>query len=262
MGATEAAASGLDVIPLSAVPEEAEAEAEDVIPLPEATGPFLLNAATREPDLRLGEELADWPRYLTLGIQTEIADLSDPTIKYPSVEAAIAAAKYQKATDKAELGASLFRVEGAIHQKFEKEREKLRSTGAPAEALALLKAMPKSQIPPPELRNLIEALEKSVDDEVGLVRVSSGVNKMKSYKATWNKDAWETQRDGIYKAYMAQRFATDARFRAMVEAIKAKGGEILFVNGVEPSYLGVGVRIDGSIAGGENMIGKWMMALA
>jgi len=122
--------------------------------------------------------------------------------------------------------------------------------------------MTTSQIPPPELRNLIEALNKSVDDEVALVRVSSGVNKMKSYKATWNKDAWEIQRDEIYKAYMAQRFATDARFRAMVEAIKAKGGEILFVNGVEPSYLGVGVRIDGSIAGGDNMIGKWMMGLA
>jgi hypothetical protein len=119
VGATEAAASGLDVIPLSAVPEGTEDESEDVIPLP---GPFLLNAATREPDMRLGAELADWPRYLTLGIQAEIADLSDPTVKYPSVEAAIAAAKYQKATDKAELGASLFRVEGAIHQKFEKEQ--------------------------------------------------------------------------------------------------------------------------------------------
>jgi hypothetical protein len=31
---------------------------------------------------------------------------------------------------------------------------------------------------------------------------------------------------------------------------------------VDPSYLGVGVRVDGSIAGGENMIGKWMQALA
>jgi len=243
VGATEAG-QGMDVIPLSAVPEgEGEGEGEDVIPLSvENVAPFLINAANREPDMRLGADLSDWPRYLTLGIQTEIADLSDPTVKYPSVEAAIAAAKYQKATDKAELGASLFRVEGAIHQKFEKEREKLRSA-------------------PPELRSLAN-IDKSVDDEVSLVRVSSGVNKMKSYKAAWNKDAWETQRDGIYKAYMAQRFATDARFRAMVEAIKAAGGEILFVNGVEPSYLGVGVRIDGSIAGGDNMIGKWMMSLA
>ena len=85
---------------------------------------------------------------------------------------------------------------------------------------------------------------------------------MKGYKATWNQDAWDTQKDGVYQAYLAQRFAADGRFRAMVEAIKTKGGEIMFVNGVDPSYLGVGVRIDGSIAGGDNMIGKWISALA
>lgn len=231
--ATESSVAPEDVIQLA--PEtvnEAEVEVE-------SKDPFLLNAATKEPDQRLGADLADWPRYMTLGTQVEIADLSDPTIKYPSIEAAIAAAKYQKATDKPELGASLFRVEGAIHQKFEKEREKLVATGAPADALA-----------------------KSVDDEVAMVRIASGKAKMKAYKATWNQDAWDTQRDGVYQAYLAQRFATDGRFKAMVEAVKSKGGELMFVNGVDPSYLGVGVRIDGSIAGGDNMIGKWIAGLA
>jgi hypothetical protein len=223
-----------DVIQLEA---GAEAEAADA-------KPFLINAATKEPDLRLGAELSDWPRYMSLGIQVEIADLSDPSIKYPSIEAAIAAAKYQKATDKPELGAALFRVEGAIHQKFETERGKLTATGAPAEALA-----------------------KSVDDEVAMMRIATGKAKLKAYKATWNQDAWDAQRDGVYQAYLAQRFATDARFRTMIEAIKMQiaaepQNVIMFVNGVDPSYLGVGVRVDGSIAGGENMIGKWMQALA
>jgi len=217
---------------------EGEGAAVDVIELEAEIKPFLINAANKEPDQRLGAELADWPRYMTLGTQVEIVDLSDPSLKYPSIEAAIAAAKYQKATDKPELGASLFRVEGAIHQKFVKEREKLTATGAPAEALA-----------------------KSVDDELAMVRIASGKAKMKAYKATWNEAAWNDQRSPIYQAYLAQRFATDARFRAMVEAAKGKG-ELMFVNGVDPSYLGVGVRIDGSIAGGENMIGKWMMELA
>ena len=217
--------------------------AEDVIQLvadaeAEPTAPFLINAATKEPDLRLGAEFGDWPRYMSLGIQVEITDLSDPSIKYPSIEAAIAAAKYQKATDKPELGAALFRVEGAIHQKFETERAKLAATGAPAEAIA-----------------------KSVDDEVAMMRIATGKAKLKAYKATWNQDAWDAQRDGVYQAYLAQRFATDARFRTMIEAIKMQGGEIMFVNGVDPSYLGVGVRVDGSIAGGENMIGKWMQSL-
>ena len=239
LSATEA----LDVIQLAEEPEVAEDSAKEPEVAEElakeTAGPFLINTANKEQDMRLGPELADWPRYMSLGTQVEIADLSDPTIKYPSLEAAIAAAKYQKATDKPELGASLFRVEGAIHQKFEKEREKLVATGAPAEALA-----------------------KSVDDEVALVRIASGKAKMKGYKATWNQDAWDTQRDGVYQAYLAQRFAADGRFRAMVEAIKSKGGEIMFVNGVDPSYLGVGVRIDGSISGGDNMIGKWISILA
>jgi len=212
----------------------------DVIEMePAVAEPLLINAANKKPDQRLGAELADWPRYMTLGIQMEIADLTDPTIKYPSVEAAIAAAKYQKATDKPELGASLFRVEGAIHQKFAKEREKLTATGAPEEALT-----------------------KSVDDEVAMVRIASGKAKMKAYKATWNEEVWADQRAEIYQAYLAQRFATDARFRVMIETAKKSGAELMFVNGVDPSYLGVGVRIDGSIAGGENMIGKWMQKLA
>jgi hypothetical protein len=218
-------------------PAEAEADVIDLgpAPAPAPLPPLLIN--NKEPDQSLGTELADWPRYMTLGTQVEIADLSDPSVKYPSLEAAIAAAKYQKATDKPELDASLFRVEGAIHQKFANEREKLMTTGAPPEAMA-----------------------KSVDDEVAMVRIASGKAKMKAYKATWNEEAWVAERAAIYQAYLAQRFATDARFKMMIEA--SRGRELMFVNGVDPSYLGVGVRIDGSISGGENMIGKWMQQLA
>jgi hypothetical protein len=245
--------------PLSQIPEEAgtesKEEAIDVIDLeekaeepetPEKPGPaeskeYFINATKRESDPRLGPELADWQRYMSLGTLVEIADLSDPSIKYPSIEAAIASAKYQKATDKPDLGPQLFRVDGAIHQKFEKEREKFREVDAP-----------------------LSAIQDSVDAEVSMIRVASGKAKMKAYKAAWNQEAWESEavRDTVYRAYLAQRFAVDARFRSMIEAIKAKGGQILFVNGVDPSYLGVGVRVDGSVSGGDNKVGKWMMELA
>jgi hypothetical protein len=231
---------------LSAVPEGTEGEETvDVIDLeegpetPEESKEYFVNPAKKEPDPRLGADLSDFSRYLSLGTLAEITDLNDPTVKYPSIEAAIASAKYQKATDKAELGAQLFRVDGAIHQKFEKEREKLRAAGSPQ-----------------------SAIEDSVDAEVSLIRVASGKAKMKAYKAAWNQEAWDLERDAVYRAYLSQRFATDARFRAMIEAIKAKGGDILFVNGVDPSYLGVGVRIDGSVSGGDNNVGKWMLGLA
>jgi hypothetical protein len=226
---------------LSAIPEGTEA-VSDVIELEalEENKQYLVNSATRAPDLRLGPELSDWPRYMSLGTQVPIEDLADPSVQYPSIEAAIASAKYQVATDKPDVGPQLFSLKGTIHQTFEKERADLVAAGAPPEALA-----------------------KSVDDEMATVRIRSGKAKMKGFKATWDQAAWEAPegRDTIYPAYLEKRYAVDARFRAMIQAMRAKGGEILFVNGVDPSYLGVGVRIDGSISGGDNHVGKWMMEL-
>jgi hypothetical protein len=208
----------------------------DVIDLQEtAKGPFVINPEAKEPDLRLGAELADWPRYLLPGTPREIVDRMDLAIKYPSVEAAIAAAKYQVATDKPELGAQLFRVEGAIHQKFQAEREKTMDT---------------------------EKLQQIMDNETAAVRVASGLNKMKAYKATWTKEAWDKQKEDVYRFYLDQRYRVDERFREMIRAIKGVGGEILFANGREPSELGVGVLIDGTVVGGENKVGRWMMELA
>jgi predicted NAD-dependent protein-ADP-ribosyltransferase YbiA (DUF1768 family) len=174
---------------------------------------------------------------MSLGTLVEISDLTTPAIKYPSIEAAIASAKYQRATDKPDLGPQLFRVEGAIHQKREAERTKYRADGNQA------------------------ALAKSMDDQVSDVRVQSGVNKMKAYKATWNKEAWDAQKLDVYRDYLQQRYDTDARFRQMIDTIRVAGGEILFANGTEVNELGVGVRVDGSIVGGENKIGKLMMGL-
>jgi hypothetical protein len=230
-GAGTEAPSAQDLIELEDAAEAAEAVS--------VSKEYLINPATKKPDLRLGPELANWPRYMALGTPVEIADAADASIKYPSVEAAIAAAKYQRATNKPELGAQLFRVEGAVHQKFEKDREKLIATGAPE-----------------------EALEKTYDDQLSMTRIVSGAAKMKAYKAEWNKAAWDAQKEEVYQTYLKQRYEVDERFREMVNAIKAKDGQILFVNGTDPTELGVGVRIDGSIAGGENKIGKWMMALS
>lgn len=225
------AAGGLAAIAEAEEAEEAAA-AHDVIEMAEAA-PFRINPANKEADGRLGAGLADWPRYMSMGTLVETADLADPAIKYPSLEAALAAAKYQRATEKPELGAQLFRVEGAIHQKFERDREKLRSTGAPA-----------------------SAIEDTVDNQVALTRVSSGKAKIKAYKATWNQEAWDAQKLDIYRAYLTQRYATDERFRAMVNAIKALGGTIELVNGTDYNELGVGIRVDGSSAGGDNKVGK------
>ena len=247
---------------LSAIPEGKEAETEtteaaaiaaaaplaekevapelDVIELPpEKSGPFLVNFPKQKEDGRLGDALKDWPRYMTLGTLVEIPDRTDATIKYPSVEAAIASAKFQVATTLPDKGSQLFRVEGTIHQNFERERERMRAEGRTA-----------------------EMLDKTIDDQVNATRIESSQNRIqKTYKSTWNNDAWLAAREGVYRDYIKRRFDADARFRQMIQAIRATGEEILFANGKEPNALGVGVLDDGTIVGGDNMVGKIMMSL-
>jgi len=218
--------------PVLEVTEVEESEKPVSVSVP-VSRPFLIQP-TAPDDARLGPALADWPRYLSLSTQKEeIVDLSNPAIRYPSMEAAIASAKYQKASDRPDLGPQLFRVEGTIHQSYVKKREGLGP----------------------------EAIIKSIEDETMATRVASGQAKMKAYKATWNAEAWNAQKMDMYKAYLEQRFTTDSRFREMIQAIQTRGGEIMFVNGVDPSDIGIGVRKDGSIAGGDNKIGKVMQNL-
>ncbi|NDE15078.1 hypothetical protein EBZ80_09130 [bacterium] len=238
----EAEAPAVIELPAEEVPQ---LEVEEVVaaaapaPAPAPPRPFLVNPGVKEPDLRLGEELKDWPRYMGLGTLVEIADLTDAAVKYPSIEAAVASAKYQRATDKPALGPQLYRTEGAIHQKYEGERLRLRAAGSSDELLA-----------------------KTVDDEVTAVRIAASEKKMASYKTTFNRGAWDAAKAEVYRGYLAQRYATDTRFRAMIDAIRAAGGEIQFANGtVATNELGVGVLADGTVVGGENKIGRWMMEL-
>jgi hypothetical protein len=106
-----------------------------------------------------------------------------------------------------------------------------------------------------------DAMPKSIEDEATAVRVASGQAKIKAYKAVWNPDAWNAQKMELYRAYLVQRHSSDVRFAEMVNAIRARGGEIMLVNGTDANELGVGVRKDGSLAGGENKIGKLIQEL-
>jgi hypothetical protein len=223
------AAPQLDVIELPPEP------AAEVAP----KGPFLVNYKNRTPDLRLGEALKDWSRYMSLGTLVEIPDRTDPSIKYPSVEAAIASARYQIATNKPEEGPAQFRVEGLLHQQFERQRQEHRDKGVDQ-----------------------EILENDVDNQMTRTRIDSGKAKVvRKAGTTWSDDAWLAGRESVYRDYIQKRYEVDARFKSMINAIRATGEEILFANGTEPNALGVGVLVDGTIVGGENMVGKIMMSL-
>ena len=250
-----AAVAGADVVPLAALEAGAAAvaaagggggaaEAPSAAAVPENLD-FLVRWESAEPDMRLGEALSDWPRYMTTGTLVELMDeyeLEKPEAartRYPSVEAAVAAARYTVATTPAEKGAQIgrqiFSSTGALHQRF----EQIRAAAPDATTMA-----------------------KAVWDQVQATRILVGKAKMKAYKLEYDQALWDERKEDVYRRYLGQRYLRDERFRAMIDAIKAKGGQILYANTADYNEMGVGVRIDGSIVGGENKIGKWMMELA
>lgn len=229
--AEEGAAAAVDVIDLG------EAAVAEVPPPPKAPpAPFVFTSKYKvDPEARLGADLADWPWHLSFAAPVELTDLVDASITYPSVEAAVDAARYQRATDNPEVGRTYFSVMGQLHQEREPARAKMDPTS--------------------------EAFMKEYEAEAAKMRIYIGPPKMKALKAKFNQDAWNAQKLDVYRGYLEQRYARDARFRAMIDAIRAQGAEIMFANGTEPNELGVGVLVDGTIVGGENKVGKIMMAL-
>jgi hypothetical protein len=242
-----------------------ETEEAPTLEVKEVAKPFLIDSSQTYDD-RLGPDYLDWPRYLSLGIIVP-AGIIDKMVqnpasigggaaaagaaapsKYPSVEAAIAAAKYQVATDKPELGPQIFRVDGALNQKFEAERLRLAGNDA--------------------------AIRKTMDDQVGQTRTLSGAAKMKGFKAIWNKADWDEEKERVYRVYLKERYYDDERFKEIVDRVtkmakenpfvSADGvvhPELMLVNGTEYNELGVGVK-DGNVVGGDNKVGKWFMELS
>ncbi len=252
--------------PLSAIPEGKEESAQpnsngsppllevvqEAVPeaVPEAVTealevkPLFIDSTIRAPDDRLGPALSDWPRYMSLGtlVPGGIQDHFTPggSARFPSVEAAIAAAKYQVATDKPALGPQLFAVDGALHQKFETARAK---PGA--------------------------NMEETVDNQIKQTRLASAKAKMTALKAAWQPDTWNDRKDIVYRTYLKERYDTDAKFKQMVDKAVESGLPVMLVNGSEYNELGVGLKEDGTMAldpegnptGGKNLIGKWIMEL-
>ena len=101
-----------------------------------------------------------------------------------------------------------------------------------------------------------------MDAEVKSIREESQKTRIaKVHGGVWNDDAWLSARGAVYRDYLQKRYEVDARFKAMIDAIRATGEEILFANGREPNALGVGVLDDGTIVGGENIVGKIMSSI-
>jgi hypothetical protein len=164
-------------------------------------------------------------------------------IKFPTIDHYLAAMKYIKATNKPELGKTLFAQEGSIHQDFEGKR--LIETQA-------------GKRPITEDRDA-----ELLKEESTRVKAEVAPQKMKLYRATYNEAAWATVKDDLLRGALRQRLDRDARFKRIVEAARNKGKYILYYTGPSgASELGGVRKTQTGMIEGENKIGRFIMELA
>lgn len=193
------------------------------------------SGAPLKDDLKIGRK--DWARYLSTFTHSRIRDLKTPTVIYPTLEAAFAAARYQIATDKPEFGVQFFSTTGSIHQKYLKIRRAETAAGSLTEK-----------------RNF-----ELLDEEGAAVREQIKPAEIKRSGAKWNEAKWAEGRDAIMAQYVQQRYETDTEFKRIMDAVKERNGLLVFHNGTHPTDLGGLVKTGGKIEG-ENKLGKFYMA--
>lgn len=174
-----------------------------------APRPFVVSSAVfRDPEERLGPALADWPHYMSTSALVETPEINADVgslgvagarVMYPSIDAAMESEKYRQATNKPQLGPTTFRVEGTLHQGFVSKRAAAKTD---------------------------DERKQLTIQEAAQMRIHSSANKMKSLGVSFDAAKWERLKPDILQAYIRQRHGGDERFRAMIDAIKARGETI------------------------------------
>lgn len=205
---------------------EAVVEAEPVAELPtlkKATGPILkfYQKSIEKDDLKIKQK--DWARYLSTYAPFAFKDLTDSSLEYPNLEAALAAEKYKQASNKPELGATLFGSHGTLHQEY--------------------------------ISKGLEAMEEGAE-----IRKLSQPNEMKKKGATFDGAKWNAVKNHILMEYLAQRYASDEKFRSILEGVKTFEARLVFYTGSTATNDLGGLSKENSIEG-ENLYGKALMAL-
>jgi hypothetical protein len=179
----------------------------------------------------LGSGRKDWARYISSFTHSRLRDIDDPTVIYPSLEAAFASERFKKATNAPQLGPRLFSSDETLHQKY----------------LKLLVGGVND-------KRKYEILE----DEGSEVRETVKPASMKRLGAKWNETSWLEARDAVMSSYIQQRYDTDAEFKRILDLVKSKNGLLVFHNGARPSEMG-GIIKEGGIIDGQNKLGQMYM---
>jgi hypothetical protein len=191
---------------------------------------FYHGAALKD-ELKVGRK--DWGRYISPSAESRIRDLKDPSIIYPSLDAAFASTMYQIGTDKPELGPTLFSINSTIHQKL----------------LKTLNAEPGAND-----KRKAELYEDSMID----IRTQMKPTEIKRTGAKYNEAKYLEGREAIMQAYIQQRYDSDPEFKRILDAVKAKNAILVYYNGPKSSELGGLVKEGGRIEG-QNKLGIMYM---
>lgn len=181
----------------------------------------------------IGSGMKNWARYISTFTYINLKDRDDDSITYPSLEAAFAAERYKHATDRPELGPTLFGFTESLHQKYEKQ-------------------LKHKQLSEKEIYNLNE-------EEGAEVRDLLKLSKMKELGVKYDENKWNTVRDDIMLYYIKERYNTDDKFKLILDKIKMLNARLVYYNGTRPSDMGGLIRDDGTVDG-QNKLGILYMA--
>lgn len=239
IAAEEAVEEEAEAVPAGAGEEEAAA-AGPVVSV--ADGPIMKfshsSAAAPNKELTaLGLSDKNWRRYLSSYTPFAFHDRANPAITYPNFEAAIAAAKYQTATNKPDLGAQLFSTTGNIHQEILEKERTMTTAGGAAKVLTN------------DERASLAA------EEAEKIREEAQLKNIRKTGAKYTASKWEDEKERVIVDYIRQRFEGDAHFAEILAALAAKKARLV--------YTGVGSEMGGTVSGdainGENLYGRALM---
>jgi len=180
-------------------------------------------------------------RYLHNLAPFPITDPTDPGVEYPSIEHFLAGMAYKLATNKPDKAVALFSRGGDIHRSFNERR--VVQVGVKGKALsededwAMLK------------------------DETAAVHLAMTPAGFKKNGVVFDESRWLVAKDAMLRAAIEQRYTRDAKFRQIVDTLKAKGKYLLNYVKSPTNELGGQHSKEGKIVG-ANKVGKLIMEVA
>ncbi len=195
--------------------------------------------ASLKKDLISGVEAAG--RYLHNYAPFPIQDPTDSGVTYPSVEHFLAGMQYKLATNKPDKAVSLFSRGGDIHRQANERR--VVQVGVKGKALSA------------------EEDWAALKEEMTAVLTAVTPAGFKKNGVVFDDAKWLVEKDRMLRIALEQRYARDAKFRTIVDALKAKGKYLLNYVKSATNELGGQLSKEGRIVG-ANKVGNLIMEIA